>query len=177
MPNVPQIAGRSLFEWITLLCRLVLGVVLLVAGALKVTQLDASVLSVRLYQILPWELTALAGYAMPILEIATGLLLIVGLFTRWSALIGALFMVAFIIAIASVWARGISIDCGCFGGGGEVAKETAIANYPWDIARDVGLLATGVWAAWRPKSPFAVDEWLFAPVVLDDPDDPQTSDH
>ena len=45
------------------LLRLVLGGVLLVAGALKVTNLGASALAVRAYQLLPYDL---AGYvAMP----------------------------------------------------------------------------------------------------------------
>jgi hypothetical protein len=59
-----------------------------------------------------------------------------------------------------VWAHGISIDCGCFGGGG--ASENGIAQYPWEIARDVGLLACGVWAGLFPRSPLALDNWLFA---------------
>ncbi|HSK32141.1 MAG TPA: MauE/DoxX family redox-associated membrane protein, partial [Propionicimonas sp.] len=57
-------------EWVSLLARLVLGVTLLVAGLLKVTRLDASVQSVRLYQLLPWELTSVVGAALPIVEIA-----------------------------------------------------------------------------------------------------------
>ena len=44
----------------------------------------------------------------------------------------------FIVAIASVWYRGISIDCGCFGGGGEV--DASQTQYPAEIARDLGLL-------------------------------------
>ena len=35
---------------------------------------------------------------------------------------------------------GISISCGCFGGGGEIPD--AAAAYPGEIARDVGLLAS-----------------------------------
>jgi len=158
-----QLATRPASHWITLGCRLLLGIVLAVAGLLKVVDLNQSVLSVRLYQLLPFEVTAIVGYALPILEVAVGLALVTGTFTRLSAIAGGLFMVAFIIAIASVWARGISIDCGCFGQGGEIAKEQAIAQYPWEIARDAGLLLVGAWAAWKPKSPFAVDEWLFRP--------------
>jgi len=177
MPAVPYLAGRSLFEWITLACRLVLGGVLTISGALKLPYLEESVLAVRLYQIPGlFPFTAFIGYAQPIIEVAVGLLLIVGMFTRWSALLGALAMVVFIIAIVSVWARGISIDCGCFGGGQEIAKEEAIAKYPWDIARDVGLLLCGAWAAWKPRSPFAVDGWLFAPVVVDGPDEADDPD-
>ncbi|MGC3992882.1 MAG: MauE/DoxX family redox-associated membrane protein [Propionicimonas sp.] len=152
-------------EWVTLATRLILGGVLLVAGLLKVTRLEASVQSVRLYQLLPWEVTAAVGSALPIIEIATGLLLITGTFTRVSAVIGSLLMVAFIIGIASVWARGISIDCGCFGGGGEI--DAAQTQYPLEIARDAGLLLAGAWTAWRPRSPWAVDNWLFG--TADDP--------
>lgn len=151
-------------EWVTLAARIILGVTLLVAGLLKVTRLDASVQSVRLYQLLPWEITALIGSVLPILEIAVGLLLITGTFTRLSAVLGSALMLAFIIGIASVWARGISIDCGCFGGGGEV--EASKTQYPLEIARDAGLLLAGAWAVWRPKAPFAVDNWLFAPPDL-----------
>ncbi len=163
-------------EWVTLLARLILGVTLLVAGLLKVTRLDASVQSVRLYQLLPWELTSFVGSALPIVELALGLLLITGTFTRLTAVLGSLLMVAFILGIASVWARGISIDCGCFGDGGAV--EASQTQYPLEIARDTGLLLAGLWAAWRPRSPFAVDNWLFAePVGLDGPDpDPPAPD-
>ncbi len=161
-------ARRPWQEWVTLAARLVLGGVLLVAGLLKVTQLDASVQSVRLYQLLPWEVTAAVGAALPIVEIIVGLLLITGTFTRLSAVAGSLLMLAFIIGIASVWARGISIDCGCFGGGGEV--EASQTQYPAEIARDLGLLLAGAWTVWRPRSPFAVDGWLFAaPAPSDDP--------
>jgi uncharacterized membrane protein YphA (DoxX/SURF4 family) len=158
---------RAWPQWVTLATRLILGVTLVVAGLLKVTRLDASVQSVRLYQLLPWEITAAVGSALPIIEIAVGLLLITGTFTRVSAVIGSLLMLAFIIGIASVWARGISIDCGCFGGGGEI--EASKTQYPLEIARDLGLLLTGAWTVWRPRSPFAVDNWLFAPA--DHPDE------
>ncbi len=162
MSDSPAVSSsrRPWLEWVTLLARLVLGVTLLVAGLLKVTELDASVQSVRLYQLLPWELTSFVGVALPIVEVALGLLLITGTFTRLSAVLGSALMVAFIIGIASVWARGISIDCGCFGEGGAV--EASQTQYPLEIARDTGLLLAGAWAAWRPKAPFAVDNWLFA---------------
>ncbi|MGV8908615.1 MAG: DoxX family protein [Propionicimonas sp.] len=155
-------------EWVTLAARLILGVTLLVAGLLKVTQLDASILSVRLYQLLPWDSTTFIGIALPILEVAMGLLLITGTFTRISAVVGSLLMVAFIFGIASVWARGISIDCGCFGGGGAI--EASLTQYPLEILRDTGLLLTGAWTVWRPRAPFAVDNWLLGPVDEVDPE-------
>lgn len=158
--------SRDWRDWVGLAARLVLGGVLLVAGALKLGNLGESVLAVRAYQLLPYELTDIVGVALPIVEVVVGLLLVTGTFTRISAVVGALLMLAFIIGIASAWARGLSLDCGCFGGGGVIDKETALAAYPWEIARDVGLMACGVWLAVRPRTPWSIDAWLFRPVEV-----------
>lgn len=156
--------GRDWRDWVGLAARLVLGGVIFVAGALKIGNLGESVLAVRAYQLLPYELTDLVGIALPIGEVALGLLLLTGTFTRIGGALGALLMVAFTIAIASAWARGLTLDCGCFGGGGVIDKDAALAAYPWEIARDVGLAALGGWLAVRPRSPWAVDNWLFRPI-------------
>lgn len=157
-------------DWVGLAARLTLGAVLFIAGALKVTNLPSSALAVRAYKILQYDLAGIVGYMLPIAELAVGALLIAGVFTRWSAVVGGLFMVAFIIGISSAWARGLSLDCGCFGGGGEVALAKAIAAYPWEIARDVGLLALAVWLAIRPSTPFSLEPRLFGPTTFDDTD-------
>ena len=142
-----------------MLARLILGGVLLVAGALKVGALGESVLAVRAYQLLPYDLAKWVGYALPPVEIILGLMIMAGFLTRWTSLLGSLLMVAFIFGIASAWARGLSIDCGCFGTGGIV--DPAETQYPQDIARDLAFLAAGVWLVVRPRSPFSVDNLLF----------------
>ena len=79
--------------------------------------------------------------------------------TRVSGVLSSLLFLAFIVGIASAWARGLQIDCGCFGGGGFDADATE--KYPWEIARDVGLLALSLLLVWRPHTPYAVDNILF----------------
>ena len=150
---------RGVSEWVGLVARLVLGVVLVVSGYLKVGSLESSAEAVRAFKILPYDLANLVGYVLPVLELAIGALLVLGLFTRIAGIAGSLLMVAFLIGIVSVWVRGISIDCGCFGGGGVVAPEDT--NYLWDVVRDVGLLLCGVWLAVRPRTPASMDRWLF----------------
>jgi hypothetical protein len=67
-------------------------------------------------------------------------------------------LLAFIAAIAQAWARGLAIDCGCFGGGGSVAPgQTA---YPQEILRDVGFLVLAGWLMVRPRSLLSFDGWL-----------------
>lgn len=162
--------------WIGLLCRLVLGAVLIVAGALKVGDLDQSVLAVRGYQVLPYDLAVVVGYVLPPLEIFVGALLVLGLFTRWAAVLGGLMMAAFVVGIAQAWIRGLSIDCGCFGGGGEVAPDQT--RYAVELARDVALLAVAAFLVAFPRTPFALEDRLFGPPpALDGLDsDPDTAD-
>ena len=150
---------RSWKDWVGLLARLILGGALLVAGLTKVGSLEQSVDAVRAYQLLPYDLAKYIGYGLPIFEIILGAMIIVGFLTRWTALLGTLLMAAFVFGIASAWARGLTIDCGCFGGGGEVAASQT--KYPQEIARDAGFMLAGLWLIIRPRSRFAVDNYLF----------------
>jgi uncharacterized membrane protein YphA (DoxX/SURF4 family) len=147
-------------DLIGLLARLIVGVVLIWAGAAKVTSPALSARAVRAFQILPYDFAGYVGYALPVVEILVGLLLVIGLFTRLSATVGGLLMVAFIIGIASAWARGLTIDCGCFGGGGTIAA--AQTQYPRDILRDVGVAACAAWLVARPRTAYSLDQRLFS---------------
>ena len=144
--------------WIGLAARLVVGGVWIVAGLLKLPDLQSSVRAVRAYQLLPEAVVPAVGYALPIVEVAVGILLVVGLLVRASAVVSAVLFLAFVIGISSAWARGLQIDCGCFGGGGYDANATD--KYPWEIARDLGLLFASLWLVWRPRSRWALDNRL-----------------
>jgi uncharacterized membrane protein YphA (DoxX/SURF4 family) len=139
-----------------LLARLILGGVLIAAGALKVGNLQQSAMAVRAYELLPIWMANLFGYALPWIEIGIGLLLVLGALVRINGLLGALIMLAFIIAIAQAWARGLSIDCGCFGDGGQIDPEDT--KYLSTIIRDLGLLGLGVFLYFFPKGRFALDK-------------------
>ena len=108
--------------------------------------------------ILPESTVSVVGYGLPVLEICLGLLLIIGLGTRAVASLSAVLMLAYIVAISSAWARGLQIDCGCFGGGGYAANATS--KYPWEIARDVGLFAASVFLVVWPRTEVSLDRWL-----------------
>jgi uncharacterized membrane protein YphA (DoxX/SURF4 family) len=146
-------------EWVGLLLRLVVGGVWIFAAALKLPDPAQSVAAVRAYQLLPSSIVPTVGQLLPVIEVVVGVLLVIGLLTRGAAVVSSLLFVAFIVGIASVWARGINIDCGCFGGGG--ADPDAASQYPWEIARDVGLLAASLFLAWLPSTRLSVDSVLF----------------
>jgi uncharacterized membrane protein YphA (DoxX/SURF4 family) len=127
-----------------------------VAGGLKIGNLPKSAMAVRAYELLPVSLANFLGYTLPWIEIGLGLLLIVGVTVKISGALGALTMLAFIIAIAQAWARGLSIDCGCFGGGGAIDPEDT--KYLSEIIRDIGLMALGIFLYFYPKGRFALEK-------------------
>lgn len=159
-PQAAPSPGRArLLDLAGLAARLVLGAVLIWAGLSKVTRLQDSVRAVMAYRLFSYDVGHLIGTLLPIIEIIVGILLVLALFTRAAAVVGGLLMVAFIIGIASVWARGLSIDCGCFGGGGTIDK--AQTHYLREILRDTGLLICAAWLVWRPRSAYGLDQRLF----------------
>jgi uncharacterized membrane protein YphA (DoxX/SURF4 family) len=161
-------------SWVRLAARLLLAGVWLVAGGAKVGDLAASVRAVHAYDILPYAASRVVGATLPFIEIAVGLLLLVGFATRLAAAVSAGLLAMFVAGIASAWARGLRIDCGCFGGGGELAADRA-PSYGWEIARDVALLAVAGYLVFRPVSRLALDN-AFIPEEDDDGDDEEEAD-
>lgn len=150
---------ERVMDVVGLVARLFLGIVLIWAGTAKVGRPLTSQRAVQAYEILPNDLAGYIGLALPFLEIVLGILLVLGLFTRPVAVISTLLMVVFIIGISQAWARGLTIDCGCFGGGGQIgANET---KYPQEIARDASFALAGAWLWWRPRSLVSLDRYLF----------------
>jgi uncharacterized membrane protein YphA (DoxX/SURF4 family) len=146
-------------EWCGLVARLVTGGVWIVAGSLKLPDPAASVQAVRAYQLLPSAVVPTVGQLLPVVEVVVGAALVLGLLTRGAAVVSALLFLAFVVGIAAAWARGITIDCGCFGGGG--FDPDAASQYPWEIARDVVLLALSGYLVWLSRTRLALDHLLF----------------
>lgn len=146
--------------WVGLAFRLILAGVLLFAGVVKLFEDGGAARAINAYRVFPPSWAPVLGWGMPALEILLGLLLLVGLFTRWAALITGLLMVGFIAGIISVWARGYSIDCGCFGGGGDVSPEGINQKYLTEIARDLLFTLMAAYLVVWPRSRFALDRDL-----------------
>jgi uncharacterized membrane protein YphA (DoxX/SURF4 family) len=142
--------------WFGLVARLTLGGVLFAAGYLKVGKADESQMAVRAYEMLPIPVANLLGLFLPFVEVVIGALLILGALTRVMAALGGFTMFVFIIAIAQAWARGLNIDCGCFGGGGAVAPGET--KYLQEILRDIGLVFLAGYLIRYPSTKFSLDK-------------------
>jgi uncharacterized membrane protein YphA (DoxX/SURF4 family) len=135
-----------------------LAAVLAVSGLLKVVDPAQTRIAVGAYEILPAGLVGPVVTALPLVELVLATLLVAGAFTRWTALASATLLMVLMIGIAQAWVRGLSIDCGCFGGGGAVTEGAT--RYPQELARNFGLLLVASWLVVRPQTALSIDGWL-----------------
>jgi uncharacterized membrane protein YphA (DoxX/SURF4 family) len=145
--------------WLGLAARLVVGGVWIAAGALKLGDLTASGRSVVAYRIIPFDAAMFLGAVLPFLEVTIGLLLVLGLATRVIAAVSVVLFGIYIVAIASVWARGMRIDCGCFGTGGDLTGDQR-PQYAIEIIRDIALLLVAGFLVLFPRTRLSLDGQL-----------------
>jgi putative oxidoreductase len=137
--RLPVGAGRRV-SWLrsphlALLLRIVLGGLFVWASGHKILHPQLFAEEVANYGILPPVLVNLCALILPWVELIAGSFLILGLFTRSSALTLCLLLLVFLIAISLNLFRGIQIECGCFGPGEELGWPT--------LVRDLLMLALG----------------------------------
>jgi uncharacterized membrane protein YphA (DoxX/SURF4 family) len=144
--------------WVRTVVRVGLGIVWIVAGAVKVVDPGQSVIAVEAYEVLPRGVAQIVGWGLPFVEVLLGLALVAGVFTRWSAVISGLMQLAFIIGLIQAWARGLTIDCGCFSSGGQVAADET--TYGLDLVRDICFLLAALWLVAQPLTRLSVDGLL-----------------
>lgn len=144
--------------WLSLLVRLSMAGILIAAAVPKALDIPQSIRAVRAYQLLPEALVPFVGTMLPFLEFVLAAVLLVGAFTRAASAVWLLMMAGFLTGVIWAWATGLTIDCGCFGGGGEV--EASETNYPSHVLERLGFIALGTYLVIWPRSKFSVDSWL-----------------
>jgi putative oxidoreductase len=119
---------------------LILGGLFLYAGILKAQNPQAFSDNIFSFQILPNALVNGLALGLPPFEIITGGMLIVG-WQRRTAALGLLVLTCiFTFALSQALARGLKVDCGCFGSG----TPSAVKNW-LSLGRDILLIAMGAW--------------------------------
>lgn len=126
-------------KWMNFGLRLAVGGVFVYAGMLKILHPQLFAHEIDQYSLLPHAGINLLTITLPWVELSAGLLLILGVWLRPSALVIAGLSTIFLLAIASVLARGLKIKCGCFGNVGESFVG------PWNLVLDAALVAAAAW--------------------------------
>ena len=95
--------------------RLILGVIFIYAGVIKARSPAAFADGIAAYRILPEATVNLFALMSPPFEVILGGWLIIGWKQRAAAFGAGVTLLIFLCAVASADARGLHIDCACFG--------------------------------------------------------------
>lgn len=134
--------------------RFIVGFVFLLAGGAKLPRRNEFERAVRAYGLLPSGFVRPVARALPGVEVALGVLMLLGLGTAPVASFVGVTLLAFSLAVALNLARGRDLDCGCFAVG-------APRHIGWPlIARNLVLIGmTAAVAAASSPAALSLDEF------------------
>jgi putative oxidoreductase len=141
--------GILLDRRLSLVLRLIIGAVLVLASLGKLTDPSAFADALAAYALLPAVAVAPAAVVLPWIELTAGLALLAGIPARSAGLVAAVLAAGYVAATASALARGLDISCGCFGdiassgrlGWGDVAWRMALLAATVQVVAAEGLVA------------------------------------
>jgi len=129
---------------VLLVFRIVLGGLFVYAGAVKALAPLDFAQGIRNYQLVGQSLSFIAALVLPWLEILAGAFLIAGIWKRGAALVVTGLLVFFIVLTLVTMARGLDVDCGCFG---SLSRKSG-----WSVVfEDLGMLALGICVLFEKK--------------------------
>jgi uncharacterized membrane protein YphA (DoxX/SURF4 family) len=124
-------------RWLLMVLRVFIGAVFVYAAYTKLRDpWTLFAMSIDAYQMLSDWMVTLVARTLPWFELILGLALISGIALRWSSAVAAALMLAFFVMMAVSYAKGMQIDCGCFGPGEQLGPKT--------LLRDGALLAVAI---------------------------------
>jgi uncharacterized membrane protein YphA (DoxX/SURF4 family) len=152
---LPRTLPRPGPATVSTVARVLIGGVFAVSGWTKVVDIEATVRSVRAYDLLPESLVRVTGTGLPVLELGLAALLLTGLATRFAAAASGVASIAFLVGVGSAWARGLSIECGCFGNSGFTPDP--VPGYVRELVLNTVIVALAAWLLRHPASRFSLD--------------------
>lgn len=144
----------SLFDIAVSFAQVVVGSSLVYAGVLKLRDLEGSRIAVLDYRLVPAPMAGPVALLLGALEVLIGVALIAGV--TFAAHVGIALLGLFSIAAGSALARGLRIDCHCFGEGERLSVTTLLRN-----AAFVALLSPAVL---HPIPTLLIPQLLVAPL-------------
>jgi putative oxidoreductase len=149
---------RRILQWrghayLALAARVYVGVIFLAACWHKIVEPGSFALDIATYQIMPLALVNAMAIVLPWVELAAGLMLVVGFRTRAAALLVAGMMTMFTVAIVIALHKGLDMSCGCFASQGAVDDPISWRT----IVRDVGWFALALYVLGLDRRPIGID--------------------
>jgi putative oxidoreductase len=138
---------RLMMRYAKLAVSIVLAAVFIYAGVDKIRDPAQFADSVAAFAILPNALVTPMALGLPMFEVLCGLMVLAPPSRRVGALALTLATAMFIVALVSALARGLTLDCGCFGAGAPSRSRMWVESI-----LDVVLFASSMWLYMRTRS-------------------------
>jgi uncharacterized membrane protein YphA (DoxX/SURF4 family) len=116
---------RRILHWLS---RIALAVVFIWSGWVKFREPLQFAVAITGYKIVPDQYAFPIAQYFPWLEIALGLIILIGFKIRWSSVAAAALMLFFIAILSITLYRGIDTNCGCFGFGDKITWKTIVRD-------------------------------------------------
>jgi uncharacterized membrane protein YphA (DoxX/SURF4 family) len=129
-------------KWITLIARLLIGLLFIYASIYKILDPSAFAVSIRNYGLIPAVYSNLIALTLPWIELVAGTFLILGIQTKPAALLTSTMMLVFLGMMIYAYSIGLDIDCGCFSSSTQSSGRIGLIH----IFRDGGLVLVSFWA-------------------------------
>lgn len=130
-----SLSGR----WVIHALRILIGAVFVYAGITKLMDPAQFADNIASFRILPISAISVLATGLPVTEILAGIMMILGWHHLTANLVILMLTAIFAIALAQGLARGLQIDCGCFGDGKPSPIKTWIS-----LGRDILLFAASL---------------------------------
>lgn len=144
----------SKVELVSLVARFGMAAVWIAAGLSKTGNFLQEHQAIMAYDIFNPTWSGYLAHIIGPVELIGGLMLLLGIFQRHASKVAAVALVLFMVGIAQAWARGLAIDCGCFGS--TSPEDNLGMNYFLTLVRDAVFLAATVWLIYVPCQRFAL---------------------
>ncbi|MFN0171315.1 MAG: MauE/DoxX family redox-associated membrane protein [Bryobacteraceae bacterium] len=116
-------------RWVIVALRLLIGGVFLYAAYTKLKDpWLVFALSIDAYQLLPSWAVFFVARTLPWAELLLGLWLVSGIGLRYASAAGSALLAFFFAIMVRSYAKGLTIDCGCFGLGDALGPKTLIRD-------------------------------------------------
>ena len=144
-------------SFLALPARFYLGWVFIIACLHKIAQPGSFAMDIATYDILPLGLINIMALSLPWIELAVGIMIVLGFKTRAAALVIAGMMVMFTVAILIALAKGLDMSCGCFAS--QAAQDDDPISY-LTVLRDSAWLLLALYVVFFDRNPLGLDRLL-----------------
>lgn len=131
--------------WVVRLAQIGIGFVFVWAGLAKIGDVEAFADQIHNFRFWPVAGEHLLAMTLPWVELVAGGAMMLGVRARAGSIVNFVLMVIFTVAVAQAAARGLDIDCGCFG-----TSDAASVGFK-KLAQNVGMTLAAFVAALKPE--------------------------